>query len=96
MKIPLHVLHVPERMSKASAKVALVTGGASGIGRASAIEFYRQVFTTIVIVDIEERGAEETCRIIKAGPCSFSAASNHCSSLDPTYLMKLQNSQLIK
>jgi NAD(P)-dependent dehydrogenase (short-subunit alcohol dehydrogenase family) len=54
-------------MSGSSGKVALVTGGASGIGRASAIEFARQGFSTIVIADIDERGAEETGGIIRAG-----------------------------
>eukprot|EP00882_Tetradesmus_deserticola_P010332 GHRQ01010915.1.p1 GENE.GHRQ01010915.1~~GHRQ01010915.1.p1 ORF type:complete len:171 (+),score=30.60 GHRQ01010915.1:431-943(+) len=52
-------------MSKASGKVALVTGGASGIGRASAIEFARQGFSAIVIADVDVGGAEGTCSIIK-------------------------------
>lgn len=59
----------PALMSRASGKVALVTGGASGIGRASTIEFAKQGFS-IVVSDIDEQGAEETCNSIQTGPCT--------------------------
>jgi NAD(P)-dependent dehydrogenase (short-subunit alcohol dehydrogenase family) len=56
-------------MSRASGKVALVTGGASGIGRASAIAFAKDGFI-VVVADIDHSGAEETCSTIKQGQCS--------------------------
>ena len=45
-------------------KVALVTGAASGIGRASALAFAREGATTVV-ADVLVEGGEETVRIIK-------------------------------
>src|SRR5213079_2052292 len=46
-------------------KVALVTGAASGIGRASALAFAREGAKTVV-ADVLVEGGEETVRIIKA------------------------------
>jgi NAD(P)-dependent dehydrogenase (short-subunit alcohol dehydrogenase family) len=46
-------------------KVALVTGAASGIGRASALAFARNGATTVV-ADIVVEGGEETVRLIEA------------------------------
>lgn len=45
-------------------KVALVTGAASGIGRASALAFAREGANTVV-ADVLVEGGEETVRIIK-------------------------------
>lgn len=45
-------------------KVALVTGGASGIGRATALTFAREG-ARLVIADMDVSGGEETARIIK-------------------------------
>ena len=48
-------------------KVALVTGGASGIGRASALLFAREG-AQVLVSDIDEDGGQETARAIeKAG-----------------------------
>jgi NAD(P)-dependent dehydrogenase (short-subunit alcohol dehydrogenase family) len=45
-------------------KVALVTGGSSGIGRTSAMVFAREG-AKVVVADIDVRGGEETASIIK-------------------------------
>ena len=46
-----------------SGKVALVTGAASGIGRASALRF-AALGATVVVVDIDGAGAKETVRLV--------------------------------
>ena len=53
-------------------KVAIVTGAASGIGRASAIRFAREQ-AAVVIADINSAGGEETAALIKqdGGEASF-------------------------
>ncbi|MGW4565439.1 SDR family NAD(P)-dependent oxidoreductase [Streptomyces sp. NPDC004561] len=46
-------------------KVAVVTGGASGIGRRTAIEFARQA-ATVVVADIDERGGADLVTALRA------------------------------
>jgi len=46
-------------------KVALITGGSSGIGRASALSFVQQG-AKVVVADINEEGGSETVNLIKA------------------------------
>jgi NAD(P)-dependent dehydrogenase (short-subunit alcohol dehydrogenase family) len=45
-------------------KVALVTGGASGIGRATAVKFGSKG-AKVVIADVDRRGGEETLRMVE-------------------------------
>jgi len=57
-------------------KVAVVTGGASGIGKTIAVAF-AEVGATVVIPDLDAEGAEETSREIKRlGQKSFSIESD--------------------
>ena len=54
-------------------KVALVTGGSSGIGRASALAFARRGARVVVAADRDVAGGEETVRLIAdaGGEASF-------------------------
>jgi short chain dehydrogenase len=45
-------------------KVAFVTGAASGIGRATALAFAREV-ASVLVADVSEQGNEETARMIE-------------------------------
>lgn len=45
-------------------KVALITGAAAGIGRATALEFFKQG-AKVVISDVDKEGLEETARMIR-------------------------------
>ncbi|MFE3202374.1 glucose 1-dehydrogenase [Embleya sp. NPDC059237] len=57
---------MPEPLLDFSGKVALVTGGATGIGRATALAFARQG-ATVVVGDVDPRSAETLQLIEKNG-----------------------------
>jgi len=61
--------------SFAAAKVAVVTGGGSGIGRALCFGLAKRGVKSIVVVDVDARGAEETAEQLRHfGGCSSRAA----------------------
>ena len=47
-------------------KIGLVTGGASGIGRATAVAFAREGCAGLVVADRDESGGEETVQLARA------------------------------
>ena len=58
-------------MAAGSARVAMVTGACSGIGRATAAAFVRRGYTT-ALVDIDEGGASDLAgELGQAGQCDF-------------------------
>src|SRR5262245_65567238 len=69
-------------------KVVVITGGASGIGRATALAFARQG-ARVVIGDIDAKGAEDTVAMIrdKGGEASCIRA-DVTSSADVQQLVK--------
>ncbi len=70
----------PPHSSQFEGRVALVTGAASGIGRASAIAF-AQTGARVVVADIESDGGEETVDLIvrAGGEASFVNVDISCS-----------------
>lgn len=57
---------MPEQLLDFTGKVVLVTGGATGIGRATSLAYARQG-ATVVIGDVDDRAAETVALIEQAG-----------------------------
>ena len=67
-------------MARLTGKVAAITGGANGLGRASAIRFAEEGAAGIVIADVLEEPAREAIRLVEAAGgkamyCKLNAAS---------------------
>lgn len=61
-------------------RVAIVTGGSSGFGRATALRFAREG-ARIVIADLDEDGGKETCRRVAAAGSEAELVVGDVSSL---------------
>lgn len=61
--------------------MCLVTGGAEGIGRATALEMSRRGAAAVVVCDIQDEAGEEVCALIRetGGESSYV----HCDVRDP-------------
>jgi len=73
---------------KLSGKVAFITGGANGIGRAAALAFAREG-ANVVVADVSEQGNKETARLIEeqggralAVPCDVTRTEDVKAALD--------------
>lgn len=51
---------------KLNDKVAIITGGDSGIGRSVAIHFAREGADVVIVYDKDDAGATETCSLVEA------------------------------
>jgi NAD(P)-dependent dehydrogenase (short-subunit alcohol dehydrogenase family)/pimeloyl-ACP methyl ester carboxylesterase len=54
-------------------KLALVTGAGAGIGRATAVELARQGAATVVVVDLDADGANDTAEAVRAAGAEAAA-----------------------
>lgn len=70
-------------------KVAIITGAASGIGRAAAIRFAREGAAGVVVADIDEANGRETVRLIElAGSAATFIRTDVSSSADVDRLVQ--------
>ncbi|OGO71715.1 MAG: short-chain dehydrogenase [Chloroflexi bacterium RBG_19FT_COMBO_56_12] len=76
-------------MVEFSGKVAIVTGAASGIGRASA-QFYAREGAKVVVSDVDEEGSLKTVQLIKdAGGEAFFVRADVSKPTDCEVLVKM-------
>ena len=77
----------PEQLLDFSEKVVLVTGGSTGIGRATSLAFARQG-ASVVIGDIDERSAETVEQIEQAGGSGLFVPTDVSDSAEVEALIK--------
>ena len=70
-----------------SGAIAIVTGAAGGIGRASALELARGGAGVVVVADVDQRGADETARLVGEAGATGEAVLTDVS--DPASLARL-------
>jgi NAD(P)-dependent dehydrogenase (short-subunit alcohol dehydrogenase family) len=68
-------------------KICLVTGGAQGIGRATAVEMARQGAGTVVVSDVNDAGGQETAELVRAAGAT--AHYFHCDMSDGAQIKEL-------
>lgn len=69
-------------MSIGSSSVVVITGAASGIGRALAVRFAREKIAGIAIVDLNEQGLAETAKIVEDMGVALSVHPVNVADLD--------------
>jgi NAD(P)-dependent dehydrogenase (short-subunit alcohol dehydrogenase family) len=81
---------MPNENGSFAGRVAFVTGGGTGIGRAAALAFAREG-ASVVVADVSERGNQETARMIEEGGgrtlavrCDVARAEDVKAALDRT------------
>ncbi len=77
-------------MSLTKSSVAVITGAASGIGRALAVRFAEEKIAGISISDVNEQGLNETAEIVKNLGITISAHIIDTSKLEQIELLKTE------
>ncbi|KAK2993330.1 hypothetical protein RJ640_005366 [Escallonia rubra] len=80
------------RMSKMEGKVAIITGGASGIGEATARLFADNAVRAVVIADIQDEKGQRVAESIGLNRCSYI----HCDVADEEQVIYLVNQTVSK